>query len=229
MVSDLTLSNLKKHNHKNYSEMKNIIFGFCFILIFKSVIISQPHSLLNENAVKRTVLLEIKLHPKATLLDLYKNFFQGKFGPGHLIKNRGSAENYLEYELTKAEEYDSILIQPVGYEENFFRINLILIKENKIEKGELIDAFVESANSVDKPEIVEWKEEWNSILQIIEEMDLNLLNYEEDKIKILNNLDEGIVIGHHSKTYLQHYHPHYRIVNKKQMEGLNEFTDLESR
>lgn len=201
--------------------MKNIILGaLFFIILLSSIGMSQNKTFIYKKAVETTICLEIKFHPEATLLDLYKNFFQGKFGPGHLIENRQSAEKYLKYELAEAEEFDSVLIQPVGYEEKFYRVNLRLIKENKLESEKLLDALLASANLVSKPEIAKWEEEWNSILKIIEEMDLNLPSFEEDKEKIKKNLREGKVIGHHSESYFQNYHPHYRIVHKTQMEEL---------
>ena len=37
--------------------------------------------------------------PKSTLQDLYKSFFQDRFGPGHIIADEASAMRYLQYEL----------------------------------------------------------------------------------------------------------------------------------
>ena len=201
--------------------MKTFILpALLFIIQFATEIFSQNKPLLDIEAVKTTIRLEIKLHPKASLPDLYKNFFQGKFGPGHLIENRKAAQEYLEYELSEAEEFDSVLIQPVGYEENFFRVNLALIKEGKLETEKLLDAFITSADLAGKPEIAEWEAEWNSIVKIIKEMNLNLPNFEKEKEKIAKNLKEGKVIGHHSKAYTENYHPHYRLIHKTLMEEL---------
>ena len=38
-----------------------------------------------EEAVRVAVSRQMQKYPKSTLKDLYKNFFQDKFGPGHII------------------------------------------------------------------------------------------------------------------------------------------------
>ena len=38
-------------------------------------------------------------YPRATLLDVYKSFFQDQFGPEHIVKDTLSVKNYLENEL----------------------------------------------------------------------------------------------------------------------------------
>lgn len=39
---------------------------------------------------------QMKTYPKSTLKDLYKNFFQDKFGPGHIISDTTSAGKFLK-------------------------------------------------------------------------------------------------------------------------------------
>ena len=85
-----------------------------------------------KTAIINTVNEELKFHPKVTLPDLYKNFFQGKFGPGHLIDDVNSAKEYFFTELKEATEFDSVLWQAVGYENNYYRVNLSLVRNGKI-------------------------------------------------------------------------------------------------
>jgi len=85
-----------------------------------------------------------------------------------------------------------------------------------------IAAFTESANTSEPPSLELWKQEWNSILKIIEQLKLNLPNFENDKLQIAENLNNGIVAGHHSSIYRNTYHPHYRIVTKSHFEKLFE-------
>jgi hypothetical protein len=54
-------------------------------------------------AVREAVSRQMKAYPKSTLADLYKNFFQDKFGPGHIIADTSSAGRYLRKELASYE------------------------------------------------------------------------------------------------------------------------------
>jgi hypothetical protein len=49
--------------------------------------------------IEKAVINELKYYPEARLRDIYKNFFQDAFGPGHLIPDTTHAGNYLNYEL----------------------------------------------------------------------------------------------------------------------------------
>lgn len=52
-----------------------------------------------EQAVRQAVERQMQRYPKSTLKDLYKNFFQDKYGPGHLIGDTAAAGAYLRQEL----------------------------------------------------------------------------------------------------------------------------------
>ena len=184
---------------------------FLIISVFCTKNMSQDGK---HDAIRKAIQQELLLHPKATLQDLYKNFFQGRFGPGHMIHTIDDAEQYLNKELSEATEFDSLPWQAVGYEKNFYRINLSLVRDGKIDFDELVSAFYESANSVEQPSLESWENEWNLILSIIEGLSLALPNFGQDKLVISENLKKGIVIGHHSAIYQNTYHPHYRIVTK---------------
>ena len=163
---------------------------------------------------------ELALHPKATLQDLYKAFFQGSFGPGHMIENASSAQEYLLKEIEQATEYDSVLWQSVGYEKQYYRVNLRLVRDGKLPAEELITAFTASANSATPPSLEAWMKEWQDIVGIVGEMGLNLANFRNDKQRIEENLRNGLVACHHSEVYRNTYHPHYRIVSKEHYEML---------
>jgi len=49
---------------------------------------------------------EFELHPKAQLIDYYKLFFQGTFGPGHIISNKESAIKFLKNELDESPVFE---------------------------------------------------------------------------------------------------------------------------
>ena len=174
-----------------------------------------------EELIQNAILEEMQLHPEARLVDIYKFFFQGTFGPGHLITEKQSALKYLQNELQSMIDFDSVLWQPVGYNKQYYRISLGLVKESTLSEEELFYAFVQSADSSALPSIEEWIKEWNFILNIIETMNLKIINYEEDKSILDDMLKKGNILVHHSDIYRKLYHPHYRVVNNKQFEKLN--------
>ena len=56
-----------------------------------------------ENEIKKSVKFQMRNYPESTLQDIYKNFFQDAFGPGHLIEDAEASLNYLQIELGQFE------------------------------------------------------------------------------------------------------------------------------
>lgn len=171
-------------------------------------------------AIRQAVQEELQRYPHATLRDLYKFFFQGAYGPGHMIPSREFAAQYLEEELRTSASFDTVRWQPVGHQGLYYRVNLSLVKDGDLSQEALLDAFVQSANEAAPPSKEDWRKEWQMILKIIESLQLNLPAFEEDRRKIADMLAEGKVIGHHSETFERLYHPHYRVVDKRRFEAL---------
>lgn len=48
--------------------------------------------------VERVVKWQLENYPESRLTDLYKNFFQDKFGPGHMVADTASAGAYIRRE-----------------------------------------------------------------------------------------------------------------------------------
>lgn len=171
-----------------------------------------PDSATRYGAIRQVIQQEIALHPQATLVDLYKFFFQDAYGPGHMIPSQKIAENILQQELAAATEYDSVLIQPVGFRTRYYRLNLRLVRDNLISADSLLTMFIDSANQADEPNIKSWEKEWAEILQIIGELYPSLCDSEVDRQKIETALTAGQPALHHSTIYSTRYHPHYRVV-----------------
>jgi len=192
-----------------------------FLIVFFALVLLNCSSTNDETVAIRTAAqAELQRYPQASLLDLYKFFFQGAFGPGHLIPDEAAARRFLEHELNASTEFDSVRWQPVGHQGRYYRINLSLIKDGVIPQQKLLEAFVESANAASPPSLVEWRKEWQMILRVIAGMQLGLANFASDVLEIEKNLAEGKVIGHHSEMFEQLYHPHYRVVDKERFEAL---------
>lgn len=168
--------------------------------------------------IKVAVERQLREYPKSTLQDLYKSFFQDRFGPGHLVSDTSAAGNYLRYELNNSENFHERYYEPTGYENNYYRVNLSVIKENKISYQKYFDAFLRSVEKIDLDAISEWKEEWSRIEEVIISMNLDLENFEEDLEMIHYVLEQEKNAVHHSEIYNSEYQPHYRIIEKKIFE-----------
>ncbi len=153
-------------------------------------------------------------YPESTLQDLYKSFFQDQFGLGHLVSDSVSARNYLRQELEESEEFSHLEFEPTGYKENFYRVNLSVIKSGKVSFEEYFHAFINSARESRPITLRKWKREWKKILKVIVRMDLGLKNFESDKNAIDSLLESGQYAYHHSGIYNRLYHPHYRLIKK---------------
>ena len=167
-----------------------------------------------EEAVRVAVSRQMQKYPKSTLKDLYKNFFQDKFGPGHIIGDTASAGNYLRRELASYTECTGDIAEPTGWEGNFLRVNLSVIKNGQIPYATFFDAFVRSVNGIRPVTVDQWQKEWLRIEAIVRSMDLALPGYEADRKEIEERLGRGEFVGHHSKVFEDSYSPHYRIVSK---------------
>lgn len=154
----------------------------------------------------------VSQYPEATLQDVYKSFYQERFGPGHMIPNVENARNYLMSEMEQASENTGAYYEPTGSEGKYIRVYLNAVADGKISAEQLLDAFVESANNVE-PRSDKWADQWAIIVKVIEEKQLPVAANDELKqlLKTCNEQDEAV---HHSEAYNQAYRPHYRIVER---------------
>lgn len=196
--------------------MRKSVFLLLSILLYTSLQAVEK-DVFNE-AVRNAVARQMKAYPKSTLKDLYKNFFQDKFGPGHIISDTTSAGNYLRRELASYSEIEGEIAEPTGWEGNFYRVNLSVIKEGKIPYQTYFDAFIRSVQGIQPVAVSDWQKEWRAIELIIRSMNLSLPGYADDRKEIEERLERGEYVGHHSKVFEETYSPHYRIISKQIFE-----------
>lgn len=171
-----------------------------------------------EIAVNRALTYQMQEYPESTLKDIYKNFFQDKYGPGHLLSDTAAAGNYLRQELDSYTKITGPYFEPTGWEGNFYRVNLSVIKQGLVSYEDFFSAFVRSVQGITPMPIPEWKKEWESILEIVkkEYPDIPELEYDSKFISAL--LDSGGYVVHHSENFENRYAPHYRIIEKSIFE-----------
>lgn len=194
-----------KHTHK-------------FLILTLAVFLLACNS--TERKMELAILMQLKEYPESSLQDIYKNFYQDRFGPGHAISNPEAVMQYLENELSAMENVEmSQTIEVLGWEHNFVRVPLSMVKAGKINKEDLNQLFIESAFEIQPEAGEEWQKEWKQITRIIEKRKLPVRNFSEDKKHIDSLLNENPIIAiHHSQAFREHYYPHYRIVKKELFE-----------
>ena len=189
---------------------KGLLLSFALIL---SVAVSAQDI---EGFVNR----QLQNYPKSRLLDIYKSCFQNYMGAEHLVSDRQMVTAYLDEELntTSLDDLMPLYYEPCGIEGNYVRVSLRTVKEGIIQENLLLDAFIRSANNKERPSIDSWREQWHKIIGTIEQMNLNLPSYSEDKQFIDSILSAGKYAISHSPEYREAYHPHYRIVERNIFE-----------
>lgn len=176
-------------------------------------VISCQHNS-TDRAIIEAVEKQMKMYPESTLRDLYKNFFQDYFGPGHIIANTEAANNYLQQELSSVTEFEGEDYEYTGYRGKMVRVNLKVIADGRVEYDKYLDAFLRSVNGITPPSIEEWRAEWAKIDSVIRAMDIELDDAEKDRQEIRQLLDDNKFVMHHSRQFNEHYAPHYRIIER---------------
>ena len=163
---------------------------------------------------------QLHTYPQSRLLDLYKSCFQDYMGAEHLVSDRQRVKAYLDEELCTTTLNDLMPwnYEPCGIDSNYYRVSIRTIKENVISEEMLLDAFIRSANTPKRPSVEEWSKRWHVIMDAIDQMQLGLPNYQQDKAFIDSILSAGKYAISHSPEYREAYHPHYRIVERSIFE-----------
>lgn len=157
-------------------------------------------------------------YPHATLQDIYKSFFQDRFGPGHIVPDSSRAALYLKQELETVDNVDVPLYEPTGYEGNYYRVALATVASGKISFEAYLSAFLRSVDDVQAVDVGVWEKEWDVIEGVIRAMALPLPGFEDDSAAIKGLLSSGYYAVHHSEEYNKEYDPHYRIISKEIFE-----------
>ncbi|MBO5818826.1 MAG: hypothetical protein J6R21_03925 [Bacteroidales bacterium] len=172
----------------------------------------------NKKQVRLAVSRQMQQYPASTLQDIYKNFFQDRFGPGHIVADTARAGAYLREELKQVKHLDVPMYEASGERVAYYRVSLAAIKSGLVSYEVFFSAFIRSVTALPGVDVSDWAKEWASIEKIIRSMSLDLPNYEEDARAIEALLAQGYYAVHHSKAYNLHYQPHYRLIEKKIFE-----------
>ncbi len=167
-----------------------------------------------EKALKR----QFQTYPQSTLQDVYKSFFQNRFGPGHIVADVSAAERYLQSELSLSDEFSGEYYEPTGADSCFYRVNLSVVRDSVIPYDVFFDAFIRSTKNVCFPTIEEWRKEWKQVERIVAKSEFRPDGFSADSAAIAQLLDSGEYVMHHSRRYSEAYHPHYRVFERRIFE-----------
>jgi hypothetical protein len=178
----------------------------------------------NKNTAKIETALcrQLEKYPESRLQDIYKNFYQDCFGTGHAISDTAMIVNYLKNELENTvSKPNAPMIDTIGWRHNFVRVNIDLVRQGKISTENLAKAFAVSASKINAKDTANWLNEWQTITQIIENNNLPVKDYAQDKTMIDSILHiNNKAAMHHSVAFNEHYNPHYRVVEKSVFEKM---------
>lgn len=95
-------------------------------------------------------------YPAAEPTDLYKLVFQDLYGPGHLITDSLAAVRYISKEVDEMADprpngTPFPLYEYTLCDSNFVRVNLLLVKWNKISLKQLVSAVLRSTQGMPTP------------------------------------------------------------------------------
>lgn len=196
------------------------------ILLAMLLCCACAHNEYDIKAIRSSVRTQMTVYPASTLKDLYKNFFQDAFGPGHLMAGDDEGLEKMRTYLSSECEYARTstptslpYYESIGWHGRFYRVSLSVINDGKVPFDTFLEAFMESARQFTLPPVEEWAKEWEVIENVIVEEGYNLPGFENDSRDIADLLAGGGYASHHSRQFDEAYAPHYRLIEKEIFES----------
>lgn len=187
------------------------------LLIATPVEASEPSDTLA--AIRAALVRQRAEYPASHYCDVYKNFMQDSFGPGHILADTASAASYLRRELASTSSFGGPDYEPTGHEGNFYRVNLRLLHDSIVPFHVFFSAFVRSVQGIVPPEPEVWRGKWQQIDSVISELGWHFDNENADRLMIAERLRDGDFIVHHSPEFNRASRFHYRIISRQLFES----------
>ena len=172
------------------------------------------------DSIRAALEYQVSHYPASQYRDIYKNFMQDFFGPGHILADTAASGRYLRQELASEGPWNGPLYEPTGFRGNFYRVNLSLIRDGVIPYDVFFDAFVSSVRGIIPPDGDTWMHTWAVVDSVITEQGIKFENEEQDRRNLAAQFAEGNYIAHHSRAYNEAVHFHYRIVSRDNFENI---------
>ncbi len=172
------------------------------------------------DSISEALDYQMSHYPSSQYRDVYKNFMQDFFGPGHILADTVASGRYLRYELSEEGPFDGPLYEKTGFRGNFYRVNLSVIKDGIVPYDLFFKTFVESVQGITPPAGEEWMTTWNLIDSVIVDKGLHFPDEETDRRELQKQFEEGNYIAHHSRRFNDSVHFHYRIISRDNFETI---------
>lgn len=201
--------------------MKRLLIYLLSLIAFNFIAFAQSEGLSEkESEIHRALLYQKENYPFSQYRDVYKNFMQDYYGPGHILADTAASAKYLQKELRETEIFDGPDYEPTGFNGNFYRVNLRLLADGTIPYETFFDSFVESVQGIVPPDGEEWMKIWESIDREIVKTGLTFENEEQDRQELAQQFLQGNYIVHHSKAFDDNSNFHYRIISKEKFNNI---------
>lgn len=171
-----------------------------------------------KDSISWAIDYQLSHYPASQYRDIYKNFMQDFFGPGHILVDTTASGIYLRKELNSKDKFEGPLYEKTGYKGNFYRVNLSLIRDGIISYEVFFKNFIESVRGIEPPSGTEWMRTWNIIDEVIKEKGIGFPNEIADREEMTQQFQEGDYIVHHSDSFNESTHFHYRIISSALFE-----------
>ena len=201
--------------------MKRLPLYLFFLVALNFIAFAQANGQSEKEAnIRKALSYQKENYPYSQYRDVYKNFMQDYFGPGHILADTVASAKYLRKELNETDIFEGPDYEPTGFNGNFYRVNLRLKGEGKIPYKTFFDCFVESVQGIDPPNVEECMKIWETIDGEITKMGWTFENEEQDRKELSEQFSQGNYIVHHSKAYNDNSNFHYRIISKENFNNV---------
>jgi hypothetical protein len=152
----------------------------------------------------------LKSHPAAQIEDVYKLLYQGTLGIEHLLSDTGAAKAYLDNEWERISSgKDEPLWEFISPDSQWVRLNLKSYKAAGGNTTALWQAMLRSSQAHGDKEI--FLRHWQEFMSMVNE---GRFRFDRQRLK---EFDDGLAVVsypvvHHSRSYLETYHPAYRML-----------------
>jgi len=176
---------------------------------------SLPDFSLTNADLRQIIQSELSLHPRLTLIDVYKLIFQALSGPAHIIRNKELVADSIYLEVLGMTDAYLPEYQDIGNGIGYVRLSLGCLLPAK-EQGEeilrqlsmlLAECMMQSCS--DKLIVVSPAEQWELLSPLVKSM----VTASTDEWKQVNLIAAKEQIPSHSPLFKQSYQPHYRLIH----------------
>jgi hypothetical protein len=178
---------------------------------------------MDDDAVITLILRHLRRYPESDFHDVYKLLHQAAFGPGHAIKDKRKAHEWIERDLdTPAPSFNEPLVEVIHPAGEMVRLHLRPYAAQGGNLHRLRDAFVASAEATaDNPDLMaRW---WAALCEwAVAGNAPRADGFDTREMDLFGRAcgERGWPADRHSDVYRSAYAPAYRVLTADQAQAL---------